>query len=286
MSPSYVAVIYLVQSFPYFCTNLLVLQCLIRKRQILFKGDFFLYSIHMLLADTISLLSIGFYTSLCLFLETTIDANLEKFFAVFGDIGWYAKSIFLVCIAFSRFNVFRKSQLKPSNATKTTHLICFAIWTLNLMLTVVYLFNSTPVYILDLEVYTWRYNLDTLYGHFMLVYNMVHIVTVSLLLTLFNLLTVCFLYKKRHTVESNSSSQTNQFNQTKKVEKILYVQCLFTSSYFVFGVVVFICVTFVEMPLICNVIFYIMWLSQLGETSFVYLLVNKPLRKSCFVCWN
>lgn len=279
----FVSVAYIVESTPIMIINILLISCMIYERKN-FKHNFYFYTFNIILADTLSLLGSGLYTSLCIFFKTNFHDMIERFISIIIDIGWYSKSWFLVFMAFSRFNIFRKKQLMSNHPPSTsTYVICISVWLLYCCVCFLYLWPPYKVYIIDWKnLFTWYYDIKYTYGYIMDIYSIVHNIVVSILLLVFNLSTIFILFKQRK-VQIGAINSDPQYQTRKRAEKVLYLQCLLSSAYFILGAIVFICVTLIEVSRVVVVVLHIMWLSQMGEAAFIGLVVNKHLRNACKV---
>lgn len=274
-SRTLVASAYMTESIPFTIINLIVLTTIVVYHHD-FRNDFFFYNANMLFADTICLISVGIYTSLCLFYNTNFNLTIQRLMSVLIDVGWYPKSLFLVYSSYTRFELFRKTVLSKRPCTVYTYIITAITWLIYVAMTVKYWIGQDVVYILDMDIYTWYYDTSITYGYILTLYNTAHNMSVSILLTILNLMTVYFLYKKKPKFDDPTIEQRNAKRRQK--EQVLYIQCVLSSGYFVFGAVIFTYITFVNAPIFMYAWLHCMWLSQHAETAIVFLLVNKKLR--------
>lgn len=205
-SSTLVATVYLCEAIPAPIINVLVLLVIFFKRQD-FQNDFFFYNIDMLIADSLCIISVGLYTSVCIIFKSTMWNYLQRVMSVLIDIGWYPKSIFLVFVTYTRCQIFRPSIIKKRLYNKTTYATVGMVWVLFLLITAYYIV-SPEVTILDLTINTWYYNPTTDFGIFLTKYNAIHNIVVSALVVLFNFLTVVYLYLRNAIKYKTSLKQT------------------------------------------------------------------------------
>lgn len=166
----------------------------------------------MNIADILCTVSIGIYTSISILLNTNIHHIVQCIMSSNIDIGWYTKSVSLVCAAYTRFKAFRQKVFIKEIKFKKSYILCGILWFTYILMTSYYVINPDIVYILDLQSFTWNYAPMVKYSVLMTMYNIVHNDIVSIMLIIFHCCSIYHVYKKQTLITSLPQSPTRKKN--------------------------------------------------------------------------
>lgn len=111
-------------------------------------------------------------------------------------------------------------------------------------------------------------------------YNFYSDIVVGMLLVLINVGSLVIFQQQKTKIGDVVALNDN--GQFKKLEQKLFFQCLVSSIYYLATSVFYVYIKFNPFPPEYNVINHMIWVSVHIDSSVVYLLVNKELRRKIF----
>jgi len=157
------------------------------------------------------------------------------------------------------------------------HMFGYHVWLGHLVYVSLYWLPDNPSFPCP-EYFTWCYADTYLLGHVTEMYNYCGDIVVGLLLILINLGSILQSQIQISAVTENEVSRRRERN--------LFVQCLFSSFCYLLCCGVFVYVNSTLLPVMFYPVLHLVWVSMHMDSSVIYLLVNKELRKKVASFWK